>query len=115
MAIRKEKTLGNGAVGNYWRFTSVNINRQGLTIVARIALFKDAAASASGKPPLGDEKSFSFPFTMAEFAASPNAIAFAYGKVKAMAATELAYDIAGNAIDPPRLLDPDLVGGVDVL
>ncbi len=115
MAIQKEKTMANGSVGNYWRIMSINIDRQNLKIAGRIALFKDAAASAAGSPPLGMEKTFRFTFTMAEFAASPNAITFVYNKIKAIAAVEIAYDLAGNPIDPPLLTDPDLVGGIDVL
>lgn len=114
MAIQKEKTLSNGAVGNYWRIMSINIDRQNFTIVGRIALFKDAASSAAGSPPLGQIKSFSFPFTMEEFAASPNAIAFIYTKIKARALETLNYDLAGQPIDPPRYVDEDLVGGTDV-
>lgn len=115
MAIQKEKTLPNGAVGNYWRVLSINIDRQNLNIVGRIGLFKDAATSAAGKPPLNCVKSFSFPFTMSEFLSATNAVSFTYGKIKAKAAETISYDLAGNPIDPPRMVDPDLVGGVDVL
>lgn len=115
MAIQKEKTLSNGAVGNYWRITSIFIDRQHLRIVGNIALFKDQATSNAGASPLGAEKSFSFPFTMVEFAAAPNAIAFIYNKIKAYAAETLSYALNGEPIDPPRAKDPDLVGGVDVL
>ena len=106
--------MSNGAVGNYWRITAINIDRQNLRIAGKIALFKDAAASAAGAPPLGEHKTFRFPFTMAEFVASPNAIVFVYTKIKTMAAVEITHDLAGNEIDPPLLTDPDLVGGVDV-
>lgn len=115
MAIQKTKTMSNGAVGNYWRIMSINIDRQNLRIAGKIALFKDAAASAAGSPPLGEQKTFRFDFTMAEFAASPNAIAFVYNKIKAIAAVEITHDLAGNELETPRLTDPDLVGGVDVL
>ena len=76
MAIQKEKTMNNGSVGNYWRVLSVNIDRQRLTLGGRIALFKDQATSDAGGEPLGCVKVFNFPFTMLEFAATPNAIAF---------------------------------------
>jgi hypothetical protein len=114
MAIQKEKTMPNGAVGNYWRIMSINIDRQNLKIAGKIALFKDAASSAAGMPPLGMEKTFRFSFTMQEFAAATNAVAFAYNKIKAMAAVEITHDLAGNQIDPPMVVDADLVGGVDV-
>ena len=115
MAIQKSKTLASGASGDYWRITQINIDRQNLQIQGTIALFKDAAASAAGQPPIGAAKVFQFPFTMVEFAASPNAIAFVYAKIKARAAQTLSYDLSGAPIDPPRAVDPDLVDGVDVL
>lgn len=115
MAIQKEKTLSSGSVGNYWRIMSIHIDRQNLKIAGTIALFKDAASSAAGLKPIGGEKTFRFPFTMAEFVAAPNAVSFAYGKIKAMSAVTTSVDPAGNPIDPPRYADPDLVGGVDVL
>lgn len=114
MAIQKEKTMNNGSVGNYWRVLSVNIDRQRLTLSGRIALFKDQATSDAGGEPLGCVKVFNFPFTMLEFAAAPNAIAFLYGKVVAYAASTIAFDIDGTPIDPPRPRDADLVGGTDV-
>lgn len=114
MAIQKEKTLASGVTGNYWRITQINIDRQNLQIQGTIALFKDAASSAAGQPPIGASKVFQFPFTMAEFAEAPNAIAFIYTKIKARAAQTLNYDLAGQPIDPPRYVDEDLVGGTDV-
>jgi len=107
--------MNNGSVGNYWRVLSVNIDRQSLTIGGRIALFKDKATSDGGGEPLGCVKVFNFPFTMVEFAASPNAIAFLYGKIVAYAASTVAFDIDGSPIDPPRPKDVDLAGGENVL
>lgn len=115
MAIQKEKTLPNGAVGNYWRITTITIDRQNLRIAGQIALFKDQAASVAGAPPLGAVKTFRFGFTMAEFLGSPNAIAFIYTKIKAKASELISFDIQGTPIDPPIYTDPDIAGGVDVL
>lgn len=114
MAIEKQKTMSNGSVGNYWRITSINIDRQNLRIAGAIALFKDKVASDAGAPPMGEHKTFRFPFTMSEFLAAPNAVAFVYGKIKAMAAQTISVDLHGNPIDPPRAVDADLVGGIDV-
>ena len=114
MAIQKEKTLANGSVGNYWRVTSVFINRQAFQIDARIALFKDVAASSEGKPPLGENKSFIFSFTMAEFLAAPNAIHFVYTKIKEQAAVLTYFEINGEPVEPPTRFDADIYGGIDV-
>ena len=115
MAIQKEKTLSNGAVGNYWRILSINIDRQNLRIAGTIALFKDQAASTAGAPPLGASKTFRFPFTMTEFLAAANAVAFVYAKIKAKAAVQVTHDIMGNVLETPQYTDEDLVGGTDVL
>lgn len=115
MAIEKEKTLPSGSTGNYWRLTSINIDRQNLRIMAVIALFKDAAASAAGKPPIGDYKNFNFNFTMAEFAAAPNAIAFAYGKIIEKAQSMRTHDISGVELETPVYYDADLADGTTVL
>jgi hypothetical protein len=115
MAIQKTKTMSNGAVGNYWRIMSINIDRQNLRIAGKIALFKDQAASVAGSPPLGEQKTFRFSFTMVEFLSADNAVAFAYNKIKTLAAVEITHDLAGNVLDTPRVADSDLVGGIDVL
>lgn len=114
MAIQKSKTLPNGASGNYWRITSIYIDRQGLSCTGRIALFKDASTSASGAPPLGVSKVFSFPLVLSEFFNADNVISFMYEKIIARAEETLDYDINGNPIDPPRYVDPDLAEGVEV-
>lgn len=107
--------MKNGAVGNYWRIMTVNINRQNLRITGSIALFKDAAASAAGKPPLGELKVFAFNFTMPEFLASPNAVAFMYTKIVNHAETLRTHDpITGDALETPIAVDPDIAGGLTV-
>ncbi len=114
MAIQKTKTLPNGSVGNYWRIMDIHINRQGLRAMGRIALFKDAATSAAGAPPLGCVKEFRFSFTLAELAATPNLVAFVYLKIVAAAEALITHDLAGNLLETPRPSDPDLAGGETV-
>lgn len=114
MAIQKSKTLPNGASGNYWRITKIVIDRQNLQIAGSIALFKDAATSAAGSPPLGGTKTFNFPLDLTAFLATPNAIAFMYTMIADHAAQTLDYDINGAPLDPPRYREPDLVGGIMV-
>jgi hypothetical protein len=115
VAIQKEKTLSNGAVGNYWRITSIFIDRQTMRVIGTIALFKDAAASAAGKPPLGEFKKFNFTFTMAEFLAAANAVAFVYTKIVAYAQQIRTHDINGVALETPVYFDADLADGITVL
>lgn len=114
MAIQKSKTLANGSSGDYWRILDIHIDRQNLKLSGRIALFKDAATSAAGSPPLGAEKIFHFPLVMADFLAAPNAVSFMYGLITADAESLVTMDMNGNVIDPAIAKDPDLAGGIQV-
>lgn len=114
MAIEKSKTLLSGVTGNYWRVTSITIDRQNKFCIGRIGLFKDKATSDAGGIPLGAVKSFQFAFTLSELAAATNIIAFAYSKIVAYAEEEISYDINGNLLDTPVPRDPDIAGGVMV-
>lgn len=115
MAIQKSKTLANGATGDYWRITSITLNRQNLTAIAEIALFKDAATSAAGNPPLGAYKTFNFNFTIPALLGATNVISFIYGLIMARAETVVEYNFfTGELLDEPTVVDPDLAGGTAV-
>lgn len=113
MAIQKSKTLANGAQGNYWRLLSVTFNREALSVVGVIALFKDKATSDAGKPHLGFVKSFNFSFNMAEVAAITNPVSYIYTKILDKANTVVSMDILGHAVDP-HAFDEDIAGGTSV-
>lgn len=115
MAIQKEKTLPSGVTGNYWRLTSITLNRQNLTAMAEIALFKDAAASAAGHPPIGGHKTFTFNFTIPALLAATNVISFIYGLIMDKAETPILYNFfTGELLETPTVVDPDLAGGTPV-
>lgn len=115
MAIQKDKTLPNGAQGNYWRILSIVIDRQAFVATGRIALFKDKAASDAGKPPLGMVKSFNFTFQVSDIVGSTNIISLIYSKITTKAETLITHSITGELLDPPVPFDPDLAGGTPVL
>jgi hypothetical protein len=52
MAIIKSKTLPNGSVGNYYKITSVSLDKEQLTLIINLSLFKDKATSDNELPPL---------------------------------------------------------------
>jgi len=114
MAIQKSKTLPNGVSGDYWRITTITIERQRLRLKGQIALFLDAQASDDGRPPVGAEKSFEFPLVLAEIAPPTNLIAYMYGKIIAAASVVVTKDILGNDLEVPTTVDPDLTGGLNV-
>jgi hypothetical protein len=115
MAIQKEKTLKSGVTGNYWRITSVTIDRQNLTVIGQIALFRDKAASDAGMRPMPLVKTFKFPLVMSEIAPPTNLIAYVYVKIQAAADVAVTKDILGKDLDIPTTVDPDLSGGTAVL
>lgn len=110
MAITKSKTLPSGVSGDYWRITTITFDRQVLKARGTIGLFKDAAASAAGKPHIGATKTFEFSFTVSDLTSPSNIIAMVYTKIMAQASATISHDLAGNAITP-RAFDPDLDGG----
>ena len=114
MAIQKSKTLLNGVTGDYWRITTIAIDRQRLKIKGQIALFLDAAASNEGCIPIGAHKSFEFPLVLAEIAPPTNVISYMYGKIIAAASVVVTTDFLGNPLPEPTTVDPDLTDGVNV-
>lgn len=115
MAIQKEKTLPSGATGDYWRITTITVDRQNLKIVAQIALFKDQAASNAGKEPMSAPKTFKFPLVMAEIAPPTNLIAYVYGKIQVAADVVVTKNILGKTLATPTTVDPDLADGTPLL
>lgn len=134
MAIQKSKTLASGATGNYWKVTSVTVNKQTMTLSAMMSLFMDSTHSTSAS--LGLTKSFSFPVTKTDL--SGDLIALAYKKINAQANTMKttkaipgkpavpAKPAAGGKPATPAIpavaavaatsvaTDPDLAGGTSV-
>lgn len=115
MAIQKEKTLESGVTGNYWRVTTVTIDRQNMKVVGQIALFKDQASSNAGMLPMPCSKTFKFPLVMSEIAPPVNIVAYVYGKIQEAADVVITKDILGHDLPTPTTADPDLSGGTAVL
>lgn len=111
MAITKSKTLPSGVSGNYWRILSILFDRQTLKATGTIGLFKDAAASAAGKPHIGLTKTFEFKFLVTDLTMPSDIIALVYSKIMTQAEATVSFDLAGNAITP-RAFDQDIAGGV---
>ncbi len=114
MPIQKEKTLPSGVTGNYWRITTITIDRQRLRVVASIALFKDKQASDEGKAPMALTKVVRFPFVVSEALLAPDLISYIYTKIKDAAEVVITKDIMGNDLPVPTTVDPDLAGGTIV-
>ena len=52
MALQKNKILSSGFTANYWKITTINVNRMGNNVAWYLSLFKDQETSVSGKPVL---------------------------------------------------------------
>lgn len=105
MALQKEKTLANGAVGNYWRISGMRFERATMKIDFIVDLYKDETA---GLTPLGCSHQFSFILLQQEIVG--NLIALAYNKIKAFAASDIP-NIDGNGTHKGCA---DLDGAIDV-
>lgn len=104
MAIQKSKTLENGAIGNYWKIRSAELNKQNMTLTVSMALFADAAHKNA--EPLGGFKSFCFHVDAND--AKGDIVSFAYDSIKE---SNILRDKDGNQTG---YADDDFGGGSDV-
>lgn len=105
MALLKEKTLQNGAVGNYWRVSQLSFNRASMKVSIRLDLYKD---STVGLAPLGSSHLFEFTVTQQQLMG--NLVSLAYTNIKAMIdATHPPISGVGEEVS----YYPDLIGYVD--
>jgi hypothetical protein len=117
MAIQKQKTLSNGAVGNYWKIVEESYNKNTLQAVVKIALYASKQYADEGKD-LGLSKVIKFSLTKEELAGDRTSIA--YQKIKADAETLVPVNPLENqssGISPlgeTRVKDADLANGTDV-
>jgi hypothetical protein len=106
MAFQKEKTLLNGAVGNYWRVSFLQFSRNSMTLTIVLDLYKDSTPDLA---PLGKSHTFQFIITQQEVVG--NLVAWAYTKMRTEFET-LHNPISGEGEPASRY--PDLVGALDV-
>lgn len=83
MALKKVKELPSGVSGEYWKVIQVSADRLGLKLSAKIALFKDKAASDAGKQHLGLILSTEKQYTKEQLAGDLTALAYLMFKDKA--------------------------------
>lgn len=110
MALQKDKTLSNGAEGNYWKIVSETYDKITLQCTWVISLFKDQSICTSGNPSLGLEKTFTYIATDEQLCGDRTALG--YTQIKLQVAV-LVYDLPGN-IGPSTPFDPDLIDAIDV-
>lgn len=108
MALKKSKNLHNEIVAEYWKITSLSVNRLSKVLSADISLFKNKSFSGAGQPPFM-KHSASKKFTSEELAGDLTALA--YGMFKEIAAEPIAY---GLVPDRNRQLKADLANSEDV-
>ena len=92
MAIQKTKTLANGMTGNYWKITSVSVDKQSMKLKVTMALFVAQANTATSPIPTTNKL---FTFTVTKVDLMGDLVALCYASIKAKN-------------------DPDLTGGTDV-
>lgn len=111
MALLKDKTLDNGAAGNYWRIVDTSINFPSHTVTYIITLFFDQAHSAAHTPSLGLYKKYVFQGLTSE-QLNGDLRSFGYDSIKTKAAT-MVLPLGGSPGDDLVIYDPDLNGATD--
>jgi hypothetical protein len=84
MALQKEKTLPNGAVGNYWRISALRFDRATMKLDMVISLYKDSTPTLA---PLSVGHVVSAVLSPQEL--TGNLVAMAYNKIKAYANSDV--------------------------
>ncbi len=113
MAIQKSKSLSNGASGNYWKITSITVDKTALLITAIINLFMDQTHGQAKTSDLGLSKTYVLPFVAADL--EENIVALTYAKLLAKASS--TYTPNPSSLNPspsPITFDPDIAGGTPV-
>ena len=113
MAIQKTLTLPNGTSGNYWKITSVTIDKISMSVSFTVSLFFDKAVSDAKNPSLGVQKHFSFSVTKTDLVG--DLVAFGYAHIKALVAPTASMPPNPHGA-PMHLPGPDLflTDGTDV-
>lgn len=105
MALQKEKVLASGVSGNYWRVSMFHFDRDRMALEMRVSLYKDSTPNLA---PLGIHHNFKFTITQQEIVG--NLVAWAYGKIKTYADSDIP-NLDGNGTHKGC---EDLAGATDV-
>jgi|ERR1700677_1000945 len=100
MAIQKSKTLINGTTGNYWKITSITVDKQKMVATCVISLFLSSAKSNS--VPMARGRAYKVAVTKEQLAGDITAVCYTSLK------TQAAKLIRGQPTDS------DIAGGIDV-
>jgi hypothetical protein len=109
MALKKQKTMANGSVGEYWKITSFNVNKRELIASFTITLYKNKEYSDEKAPAIGPSHIFNGNFEVEEL--SEDITALGYTFIKSEVSGERPDNIFG--IDRGKKWD-DLHSAVDV-
>lgn len=112
MALRKEKLLDNGVIGNYWKVIEIHLNRVTNDLSFIVALFLSEAKARDGAKHLPYTKSASVKITDEE--AHGDLVALAYKAIMTIANTPQVIPGAPPNV-PPLPGDMDLEGAKDVI
>lgn len=106
MAIRKIKNLPNGISGDYWKVTSVSLDKPALKLTCTIALFKDENQTV----PLKMSKTFKFKIEPDQVDGDLVALSYTLIKGRANTMVKVLFSKNNDLIEA----DPDLAHGEDV-
>ncbi len=95
MALKKTVEQASGVSGEYWKITSINVDKKRMQLVVTISLFKDKAAADSDKASL-NRVGFTFPVVKDEL--DSDLFALGYEKIKAECNKENLSQMSPNRI-----------------
>lgn len=111
MAIKKSKTLANGASGEYWKITSVIVDKISMSCTYQVSLYLSKGISIEKKPSLGLVKTYRFEMTPEELRG--NLVSIGYAKIKAKAEEMICLHF-GTLDETQHPFDADLANGEDI-
>lgn len=112
MAIKKQKTLRTGVVGEYWKITKISYDPLIHSLSCVLSLFVNEARSDEGCSPLNFHKNFIFKITSEE--ASGDLRALGYEMIKNKCATLITPHV-GSLDLTPYVYDNDIANGEDII
>ena len=106
MALKKSVVMDNGFEGDYWKITSIALNKQNLIVDASLGLYKSKAFA--DKPGLRPEKIVNVRFKIQKEKAGDDLIKLAYEHIHAV----LDGSVNPGQFDPGKLIEGQLQGAV---
>lgn len=106
MALKKQKTMADGSVGEYWKITDVNPSKLLNKLVVKLHLFKNKQSADDGLKPM--QCIYSFDFALPE-----NYKTLTVDQLTAIAYENIKAKVSGQPNKFNQMMFNDLYGAED--